>query len=101
VFESHDGKALDGGLGHIQLDPSFECGDGSDRDRHIPATPQVPLLKEDMGHMMRPTFDDEPFDDSDFSIDGVNAIASMNPHLAQGEGVMGDGLRHILSGHGC
>ena len=62
----------------------------------------MPLLKEDMGHMMGQTFDDEPLDHSDFAIRGMDAIASVNPDLTQGERVMGDYQRRIVCGsHGC
>ncbi|MGP0031000.1 MAG: hypothetical protein ACLPVF_10910 [Acidimicrobiales bacterium] len=101
MFDNHQRKVLDGRLGHVHIDASLECGYGTNRDGHVSAAPQVPFQKEDMGNVMGPTFDDEALDHSDVAIRGMNAIASVNPHLTQGERVMGDGLRRILSsGHG-
>ena len=45
---------------------------------------------------MGPAFNDEALDHSDFAIRGMNAIASVNPHLTQGEGVMRYSLSRIL-----
>jgi len=67
-----------------ELDAAFECCDGTNRDRDLPPTPQMPLLKEYMGHKMRQTFDDEPLDRSYFAIRRMHAIASVNPDLTGG-----------------
>lgn len=88
MFENHERKALDGGLGHIQLDAAFEGGNCTNRDRDIPATPQMALLEEDMGDLMRQTFDDQVLHHSDLAIGRMDAIASMNANLTQGERVM-------------
>jgi len=84
VLDIDQRKALDGGPGHIELDAAFECCDGTNRDRDLPPTPQMPLLKEYMGHKMRQTFDDEPLDRSYFAIRRMHAIASVNPDLTRG-----------------
>jgi len=84
VFYNDQGKCPDHGLGHIQPDAAFECGDGTNREPDIPAAPKMALLEKDMGHMMGQTFDDETLDHSDFAIRCVDAIASVNPDLPQG-----------------
>ncbi len=97
MFEDYRWKTLDGIPGYIQPDASLECGDGTNGDRHVSPTPKVPLLKEDVGHIVGLTFDYEPLDHSDFAVRGMNAIASVDPHLTQGERITRDGQPGIRS----
>ena len=54
---------------------------------------QVPFLEEHMGHVVVAGIDDEPFDMSDRAVDGLDAVAAAHRYLAEGEGVIGDGLQ--------
>ena len=46
-----------------------------------------------MGHVVVAGIDDESFHMADVAVGGMDAIAAAHLHLAQGDGVVGDGLR--------
>jgi hypothetical protein len=84
-------------LGDVQLDPFAETGHCADGERHFFATPEVPLLEEDMGHMVGLALDHKALHHSDLAIGRVDTITSVNSHLTQREPVMSDGLRRSVS----
>ena len=63
------------GLGNVQLDSVAETGYGSYGDRHLFATPYVPLLEEDVCHTVGAAVDHEALHQSDLAIGGMDAIA--------------------------
>src|SRR5215472_7313278 len=80
-------------LGEVEPDTVLGPGDGADRDGYLLAPPQVPLLEQHVGHVVVAQVDDEPFHVADLAVGGMGAIAAAHLHLAQRNGVVGDGLR--------
>src|SRR5262249_2315849 len=80
-------------LGDAEPNPVLDTGDGADRDGHLLAAPQVAFLEKHVSHVVVASVDDQPFDVPDLPVGGVNTLATADGHLAQGDGVVGGGLR--------
>ena len=90
-------QATDGDIGRVHglvVDP----GHRADRDRHLFLAPQVPLGQQHVGHVVRPRVDDQPVHAPDAAVGGLDRVAPAHVHLAQRDGVVGDGLRGALQG---
>src|ERR1035437_5535506 len=96
VIEDYGRQVLHFLRGDVESDAVLERGHGTDRDRHFFAAQDMPLLEENVGHVMIARIDDEPLDSSDFAVGGMDSLASVHGHLAQREGVIGDGLCDVL-----
>ena len=74
-------------LGHVEPDTAVDPSHCADRNRHLLAAPQVPLLEYHVGHMMIEGVDDKPLDASDVAIGGMDLLAAAYGHFALGEGL--------------
>jgi hypothetical protein len=73
----------------VDLDALGDPGHGVDRNGHLLAAPQMPLLQQHVRHVMAGGVDDQPFDLADVAVGGINVLAALHLHLARGDRVVG------------
>src|SRR5579859_6836401 len=73
VIDVHRRQVMHLLLRHAEPDTILDASHGADRDRHLLAAPQVPLLEEHVGHAMIAGIDDESLDPANFSVLGVDS----------------------------
>src|SRR5947209_2075580 len=92
-------QILDLFLRDVEPNPRVDRGDGTDRDSHLPAAPQVTLLKQDVGHLMVGRIDYEPLDLPDLAVYGVHALMALHLGLPQRDGVLDHQRRAFAQAH--
>src|SRR5271170_7162355 len=93
VIEVYRWQVLDVLLGDAEPDAVTCLRDRADRDGHLPAPPQVPLLEQHMGDVAAAAIDDEALNLADVAVSGMHVLAAAYGHLAQRDRVIGDLLR--------
>jgi hypothetical protein len=54
----------------------------ADRDTHPLLTPQMPVIKQDVGHAMIARINDKPLYVTDRPVTGLDVLASVDLHIA-------------------
>ena len=90
-------------LGDVEPDAVHDPGDGANRDGHLPAAKQMPLLQQHVAYVVVARVDDKPLDSSDLAVGGIDALIAAHCDLARRQGAVGacrlifPGLGHTLT----
>ena len=76
-------------LGQPDPDLPADAGRGTNRDRHLLASPQMTLPQQDVRDVMILGFDHKALNRADPAIGGMHRIAAVHLHLAERDAVNG------------